>query len=286
MSALPRFLSPFVRTRTRLTLTLGLVLAALTTALLPWWFPDEPSPQAGKATDAKQAGTGPRDETAAAAEAKRTGKRVVVDTATTPTSLTWAQPDGQLRTQMTALPQRAKNAQGEWAPIDNRLRRAEDADGLGVRPVNPALPVRFSSGTPGKDARADRSHARGTLADGPAVQETVLAEMDIDGHTVAHTWPGSLPEPVLDGPRALYSEVLPGVDLLLIAREEGGFAQLLIVKSREAAQTSTGDGVVRAALQDGRVPVRRGRRPRPGARQGRQGRRLDPDAFRLGLQRP
>ncbi len=37
MSAPPRFLSPFVRTRTRLTLTLGLVLAALTAALLPWW---------------------------------------------------------------------------------------------------------------------------------------------------------------------------------------------------------------------------------------------------------
>jgi hypothetical protein len=237
VSALPRFLSPFVRTRTRLTLTLGLVLAALATALLPWWSPDEPSPQANKATDAKQAGTGPRDEAAAAAQAKRTGKRVVVDTATTPTSLTWAQPDGQLRTQMTALPQRAKNAQGEWAPIDNRLRRAEDADGLGVRPVNPALPVRFSSGTPGKDARADRSYARGTLADGPTAQETVLAEMDIDGHTVAYTWPGTLPEPVLNGPRALYSEVLPGVDLLLIAREEGGFAQLLIVKSREAAQS-------------------------------------------------
>ncbi|MEV4948514.1 hypothetical protein, partial [Streptomyces sp. NPDC053755] len=60
--------------------------------------------------------------------------------------------------------------------------------------------------------------------------------MDVAGHTVAYTWPGALPEPVLDGPRALYSEVLPGVDLLLVAREEGGVAQLLIVKTPEAAR--------------------------------------------------
>ncbi|MEU6098675.1 DNRLRE domain-containing protein [Streptomyces sp. NPDC047079] len=240
MSAPPRFLSPFVRTRTRLAVTLGLLLAALTAALLPWWQPDEPPPpQAGKATDARQAATGPRDEMAAQAEARRTHKQVLVDTATTATSQTWAQPDGQLRIRITALPQRAKTATGKWAPIDNRLRRVKNAArGLGVQPVNPAQPVRFSSGSPGHKAdRADRSFARRPLAEGPQAEETVLAEVDIDGHTVAYTWPGTLPEPVLDGPRALYSEVFPGVDLLLVAREEGGFAQLLIVKNREAAQS-------------------------------------------------
>ncbi|MFI2437192.1 DNRLRE domain-containing protein [Streptomyces sp. NPDC018693] len=238
MSAPPRFLSPFVRTRTRLTLTLGLVLAALTTALLPWWQPDDSSaPQANKATDAQQAATGPRDEAAAQAEAKRTGKRVVVDTATTANSMTWAQPDGQLHTEITAVPKRAKNAEGKWAPIDNRLRRTDNTtDGLGIQPANPAAPVRFSSGTPGKD-RADRSYARAPLTDAQAPVESVLAEMDVNGHTITYTWPGALPEPVLDGARALYSEVLPGVDLLLVAREEGGFAQLLIVKTEEAAQS-------------------------------------------------
>ncbi|MFF9348393.1 DNRLRE domain-containing protein [Streptomyces sp. NPDC014734] len=238
MSAPPRFLSPFVRTRTRLTLTLGLVLAALTAALLPWWQPDEP-PTAKPlgATDAKRASTGPRDEAAAAAEARRTRKEVLVDTATTATSLTWARPDGKMRTQITAVRKRAKNAEGTWAPVDNRLRRTKDAaGGLGVRPVNPAVPVRFSSGTPGTSAHADRSYARPPLAEDPAAPESVLAEIDIDGHTVAYTWPGTLPEPVLDGPRALYPEVLSGVDLLLVAREEGGFGQLLIVKNKEAAR--------------------------------------------------
>ncbi|MFE6420768.1 MULTISPECIES: DNRLRE domain-containing protein [Streptomyces] len=238
MSAPPRFLSPLVRTRTRLALTVGLVLAALTATLLPWWLPDDsPAPQANRPAKAEPAASGPRDEAAAASEARRTRKQVLVDTATTATSQTWALPDGQMRTEITALPRRARNAEGAWAPIDNRLRRTGKAgDTLGVRPVNPAMPVRFSSGTPGKD-RADRSYARLPLADGSAGRETVLAELDIDGHTVAYTWPGELPEPVLDGPRALYPEVLRGVDLLLVAREEGGFAQLLIVKTREAARS-------------------------------------------------
>jgi hypothetical protein len=214
-------------------LTIGLVLAALTAALLSWWQPQTPPVAQGnsKATEAKPAATGPRDEAAAVAEAKRTRKQVLVDTATTATRQTWALPNGQMRTRMHASPQRAKNADGEWAPIDNKLvRSAEAPRGLGIVPVNAAVPVRFSSGS--KDAaRADRSFARA-----PRPGESVLAEMDVAGHTVAYTWPGALPEPVLDGPRALYSEVLPGVDLLLVAREEGGVAQLLIVKTPEAAK--------------------------------------------------
>ncbi|MDV9187495.1 hypothetical protein R6L23_04540 [Streptomyces sp. SR27] len=228
----PRLLSPFVRTRTRLACTLGLVLAALTAALLPWWQPGSP-PTALPAhpADATSASASPRDEKAARAQALRTGKQVLVETATTATELTWVLPNGLMRTQIHALPQRAKNAKGRWAPIDNKLVRTETSpDGLGIRPANAALPVRFSSGS-ADASRADRSFARA-----PQPGDTVLAEMDVEGHTLAYTWPGDLPEPVLDGPRALYPEVLPGVDLLVIAREEGGFAQLLIVKTREAAQ--------------------------------------------------
>ncbi|AGZ39029.1 hypothetical protein AFR_03700 [Actinoplanes friuliensis DSM 7358] len=146
------------------------------------------------------------------AEARSTGKDVLVDKATSGTSLTWARPDGQMRTQVTAVPQRAKNSAGQWAPIDLKLTRT----GNTVQPGNSPVPVRFSAGskTPG---------------------DTTLAEMDLDGRTITYTWPGALPEPVLDGSRALYPEVLSGVDLLLVAREEGGFANLLIVKNREAA---------------------------------------------------
>lgn len=232
MTAPSRYLRPFVRTRTRLSLTIGLVLAALTATLLPWWQPDGSSPTtAGGPTDATHASTGPRDEAAAVTEARRTRKQVLVDTATTATRLTWALPDGRFRTRITATPTRAKNAEGKWAPIDNTLKRTDKgAKGLGIAPVNPAVPVRFASGNAAED-RANRSFSR---AETPG--ETVLAEIELGGHSVAYTWPGTLPEPVLDGPRALYSEVLPGVDLLVVAREEGGLAQVLIVKTPEAAR--------------------------------------------------
>lgn len=233
MTAPPRFLSPFVRTRTRLSLTLGLVLAALTAALLPWGQPGASSPTTtgGRTTDATPASTGPRDEATAMAQAQRTHRQVLVDTATNATTLTWALPNGRFKTRITATPTRARNAEGEWAPVDNTLKRTAKApQGLGIAPANPAVPVRFASGNAEK-TRADRSFARtGTPG------ETVLAEVELDGHAVAYTWPGALPEPVLDGPRALYSEVLPGVDLLLVAREEGGMAQVLIVKTPEAAR--------------------------------------------------
>ncbi|MFJ8667419.1 hypothetical protein [Streptomyces sp. NPDC093600] len=221
-----------MRTRTRLSLTIGLVLAALTAALLPWWQPDSaPVTTGGKATDAQRTATGPKNEATALAEAVRSGKKVLVDTATTATALTWALPDGQLRSQTHALPQRAKNAAGRWAPIDNKLQRSDKASrGLGISPVNAAYPVRFADGS-AQASRADRSYARA-----PQPGESPLAEVEFGGHTITYTWPGALPEPVLDGPRALYSEVLPGVDLLLVAREEGGFAQLLIVKTPEAAR--------------------------------------------------
>ncbi|MET9346696.1 FG-GAP-like repeat-containing protein [Streptomyces termitum] len=235
----PRPLSPFVRTRTRLSLTLGLLLAALTAALLPWWQPDPSPPTAApKPAEAVPASAGPRDEDAALAEARRTGKQVPVDTATTATTEIWARPEGGFRTRIHALPQRARNAKGAWAPIDNTLVRAEAGDGLTVRPRNAALPLRLSGG----DAPASRDGRSSTGA--PSSGASVLAEVELDGHTVAYTWPGALPEPVLDGPRALYSEVLPGVDLLLVAREEGGLAQLLIVKNREAARNEAVRSVV------------------------------------------
>jgi hypothetical protein len=212
----PRLLSRFARTRTRLALGLG-VLLALVAAPLPWWLrADEPRKLAAPVAPAPAA---PRDEAAARAEAIRTGREVLVETATSATSLTWALPDGQWRTTIHAIPQRTKTATGQWVPIDITLTRGEKtAEGLDIRPVNPPSPVRFSRGGTADDAT-----------------ESPVAEVDVEGHTITYTWPGPLPEPVLDGPRALYPEVLPGVDLLVVARDAGGFGQLLIVKNRSAA---------------------------------------------------
>ena len=48
------------------------------------------------------------------------------------------------------------------------------------------------------------------------------------------TWPGAVPTPVIDGSRALYPEIFPGADLVLTA-DDDGFAQLLVLKNRQAA---------------------------------------------------
>ncbi|MEV6306748.1 DNRLRE domain-containing protein, partial [Actinoplanes sp. NPDC051861] len=194
-----------MRTRARLVCTSGLLVAALTAASVPWW-PDAPAPS----TPAVSAPVF-KDQAAALAEAVQKGTEVLVETATTATSLTWVKPTGELRSQINALPQRAKTAAGVWAPIDNTLAR----DGSVVRPANPPVPVSFSNGSDN-------------------TEESVLAEVQAGGHTVAYTWPGRLPEPVIDGSRALYQEVLPGIDLLVTVRAEGGFGHVLIVKNRTA----------------------------------------------------
>ncbi|MFD6751893.1 DNRLRE domain-containing protein [Micromonospora gifhornensis] len=234
----PRLISPFVRTRTRLLCTIGLLLAALVAASLPWWPGIDKAGNRPEVTlGATPAANPPRDEATAMAEALDTGKEVLVETATTATSLTWALPSGQWRTTTHAIPQRARNATGEWSSVDNTLARTGDAgDGLGVRPANPPVPVRFSGGTKAAPTSSPPAQSMRLVAsERTELADTPLAEVEIDGHTVTYLWPGPLPEPVLDGPRALYSEVRPGVDLLLVARDEGGFGQLLIVKNRASA---------------------------------------------------
>lgn len=247
----PRLLNPFTRTRTRLALTASLLSVALVAAMLtPWILSTDDGQTAG---DAEPAVAEPRDDAAALEEARRTGEEVLIDTATTATTQTWARPDGQLRTSIHAVAQRARDTTGQWADIDNTLTRvAGGENGLDVRPVHVPLPVRFSSGGPAARyapagyasalyTPAGYAPARFTPADpAPAADsaDSVLAELDIDGHTITYTWPGPLPEPVLDGPRALYPEVLPGVDLLVVAIDEGGFGQLLIVKTPAAGDAA------------------------------------------------
>ncbi|SCG58006.1 FG-GAP-like repeat-containing protein [Micromonospora halophytica] len=228
-----RLLRPFVRTRTRLTLTLGVLLAAPVVALLPV-LPGNDSPPTAATTPASE--SAPRDEASALAHAARNGIDVLVDTATTATSLTWALPDGQMRTTVHATPQRAKDATGRWARLDTTLTRDGKGSGaLDVRPVNVPSPVRFSGGD------TETGGGGGGTGTGSADVTSVLAELETDGHTITYTWPGPLPEPVLDGPRALYPEVRPGIDLLVVAREAGGFGQLLIVKNRSAETVRAAD---------------------------------------------
>lgn len=134
----------------------------------------------------------------------------MVDQLTTPTSLTRAMPDGSMQLEQSSRPVRAK--QGEsWVPVDTDLVAS---DGW-WSPTASAVPVRFGAG--GSDA---------------------LAEVQApDGTWVTETWPyGALPAPKVDGDTATYADVLPDVDLKLVATKTGK-ASIYVVKSAKAAHS-------------------------------------------------
>ncbi|MBX6385627.1 MAG: laminin G domain-containing protein [Microbispora sp.] len=135
---------------------------------------------------------------------------VEVTEARTEFTTTYANPDGQsFRLEQSTTPIRVKRPDGTWVSPDATLERRPDGS---VGPVAAAVDISFSGGGDGGN----------------------LVTMTRDGRTLGLGWPGTLPEPVLDGPNATYRDVLPGVDLRMTATTEG-FRQVLIVKTREAA---------------------------------------------------
>ncbi|MFI9747583.1 FG-GAP-like repeat-containing protein [Streptomyces sp. NPDC052494] len=164
------------------------------------------------------------DQDAAQAEASATGKPVEVTALRSATNTTMALPNGSFELTARTRPVRAK-VRGVWKDIDTTLVRARA--GWTAKAVN--NPAVFSAGTPG---RTSRSLSRARL-DAEGASMTPLATLDTAGHRVTLSWPGPLPEPVVKGPRALYPEVLPGVDLLLTARDSG-FSHVLVVKTAAA----------------------------------------------------
>lgn len=148
-------------------------------------------------------------ESSAAAAAAASGQRVEVSSRTTETQQTFANPDGTLTLEQTALPVRARRGAG-WVPIDTTLSRRPDGT---VAPAATAVGLVFSGG--------------GSV--------TPMARVIKGGTSVALGWPAALPVPSLSGDTATYAEVLPGVDLKVRAQADG-FAEVLVVKSVQAAR--------------------------------------------------
>jgi hypothetical protein len=170
----------------------------------------------------------------ALAQAQRTGKPVEVESERTPYSTTTANPDGTYRLVQSTTPQRVQAADGSWQDADATLERRPDGT---VGPKASVVDLAFSGGGSGKNLLRI-GNERGTLRLG---------------------WPGSLPEPVLDGTTATYREVMAGVDLELTATTEG-YREVLVVKSAQAAAnpelervelTATGQGIQVVPGQDG-----------------------------------
>ncbi|MEU1401912.1 DNRLRE domain-containing protein [Streptomyces sp. NPDC005728] len=171
-------------------------------------------------------------ESAALAQAARTGKNVEVTAARTASSTTWARPDGRMQKRLYSSPIRARVG-GEWKKIDPGLHRTK----AGWEPKATNTRVVFSAGSRGGgEQHSGRSIVRRvSLLKGSAADSgTPLVTLHVGDHDIQLTWPGAVPTPVIDGNRALYPDIFPGGDLVLTA-DDDGFAQLVVLKNRQAA---------------------------------------------------
>lgn len=142
-------------------------------------------------------------------EAADTGNRVEVVGERTERETVFANPDGATFTLEKAItPVRVETVSG-WAQPDATLVRRQDGS---IGPRAAAVDLSFSGGGAGEG----------------------LVSIGQDGQSVSMGWPGPLPEPRLDGERAVYEDVLPDVNLILTATVEG-FRQVLEVETPEAA---------------------------------------------------
>ncbi|MEU8702427.1 LamG domain-containing protein [Streptomyces sp. NPDC048680] len=150
------------------------------------------------------------DQASAQARAAASGERVEVVEERTERETVYANPDGTTLTMEKSIsPVRVEMPGGGWASPDASL--TERADGS-IGPKAAAMDLSFSPGGDGAE----------------------LVTIGQDGRSVSLGWPGNLPAPQLDGSRATYSDVLPGVNLILTATVEG-FRQVLEVETPEAA---------------------------------------------------
>ncbi|WP_369271376.1 DNRLRE domain-containing protein [Streptomyces sp. R11] len=196
--------------------------------------PDGPGPRDASAREAKAK---PVAEAAAIARAVKTGKSVEVTALRTAHSSTWARPDGLMAKKLYSSPIWAEVG-GEWREIDYDLHRTKA--GWQPRATNTRVVFSAGSASGGGEQRASRSTVRrASLVQGlkgAAADETAspLVTLTADGQQIQLTWPGTIPAPIIDGSRALYPEIFPGADLVLTA-DDDGFAQLLVLKNRQAA---------------------------------------------------
>ncbi|MGW8328803.1 LamG-like jellyroll fold domain-containing protein [Streptomyces sp. NPDC055808] len=147
-------------------------------------------------------------ESLAVAEAKRSGNDVPVASLQNEMSDVLARPDGTLVATVHSKPVRTRIG-GAWQAIDTSLHQAPDG---AVAPKATLSELEFSGG--------------GTQP---------LVRMARAGKELKLTWPKVLPAPVVNGDTAEYRSVLPDVDLRMTATD-GGFRQLIVVKTAEAAK--------------------------------------------------
>ncbi|MEV0827310.1 DNRLRE domain-containing protein [Nonomuraea rubra] len=148
------------------------------------------------------------DRASAGTAARAQGSRVLVSGETTESSLTYANPDGTLTTELTNGIARVRQ-NGRWVPVDTTLAE----QGGVLRPRAAKAEVEFSAGG----------------------QDVPLAELTRDGQgSFALTWPSPLPKPRLEGNKAIYENAAgPGADLVVTALSTG-FRHDVLLRERPA----------------------------------------------------
>ncbi|WP_433607365.1 FG-GAP repeat domain-containing protein [Dactylosporangium sp. CA-139114] len=147
------------------------------------------------------------DEAGAVSEARRCRKRIEVLGRRSERSQTFAEADGSMVLESSAVPKRLRRADGSWADLDATLRK--QADG-GFEPAVAQTTARLSGG-------ADRT----------------LVSVPTDAGAWRLEWPAALPAPQVAGDTATYPEVFAGVDLRVQALADG-FTYVFVVKTRAA----------------------------------------------------
>lgn len=158
------------------------------------------------------------DVFAARVIAKSSGARVLVTNLLDEFSTTYVNPDGTLTTDSygSAIRVRDDRTSSGWRDLDYDL--AFRADGA-VSPKSGLFSLFISGG--------------GTASQ--VASSGVVRVTSPEGSLVGFGWAGSLPKPVLVGPEATYSEVLPGVDLVIEATPSG-FEQFFVLNVKPSAE--------------------------------------------------
>ncbi|MFF2852018.1 VCBS repeat-containing protein [Streptomyces sp. NPDC058001] len=151
------------------------------------------------------------DESSALARAADSGEQVEVASRRTETSQVFANPSGTFTED--------RYATAQWVRQGNRLVDIDTSLAItssgGIAPKATAVGLEFSGG--GSDP---------------------LATITRDGRSISLSWPTTLPKPRIADDTVTYPDVLPDVDLKLRAGASG-FAQLLVVKTPQAAADPT-----------------------------------------------
>jgi RHS repeat-associated protein len=150
--------------------------------------------------------------------AKATHNRVLITGLLDEFSTTYVNPDGTLTTDSygSAIRVRDDRTNSGWRDLDYDL--VFNADGS-ASPKSGLYSLFISGGGSASEVAASG----------------VVRVTSPDGSLVGFSWPSSLPKPVLDGPKAVFSEVLPGVDLVVEATASG-FEQFFVLKVKPSAE--------------------------------------------------